>query len=72
MVLRRYQNEPGFYLNQLRLRRMRKGLQDTDNRGVGGDNANSNRSDYGGAQNKRHEERDHNQSPEFFLNSTFS
>ena len=63
MVLRRHQNQscPCFGGPWLRCRAA--GLQDANDRGVGRDDANPDRSDHGKAENQRHEERNQDQPP---------
>jgi len=58
------QTRAGLHGTRLRLlRRTAKGIKNAKDRGVGDENANADRGDYGEAENERHEERNQDQPP---------
>jgi hypothetical protein len=66
VVLVRHQNQPRRSFRGPLFGRSAASLQDADNRGVGRDNTNPDRSYHGKAENQRHEKRNHDQPPCLF------
>jgi hypothetical protein len=66
VVLRGNENQSWAFFGGTRLLLLRssaEGVQDADDRGISGQNANSNGGDYREAENQRHEERNQDQPP---------
>jgi hypothetical protein len=70
VVLCRYKNQPGFRGREPWQRGLTKRIQDANDNAISGSDTNSNRSHNRNAENERHEERNHNQPPLFFLTAT--
>jgi hypothetical protein len=63
VVLSGHENEPRTRFRALLLRRSAKGMENANDCDISRDHADSDREDYGDAENQRHEERDQDQPP---------